>query len=30
VALTVVLTVVVSVISIAYLKLSERGHVTRY
>jgi ABC-type sugar transport system permease subunit len=30
VALTVVLTVVVSVISIAYLKISERGHVTRY
>ena len=30
VALTVVLTLVVSLISIAYLKISERGNVTRY
>ena len=30
VALTVVLTVAVSVVSIVYLKISERGHVTRY
>jgi ABC-type sugar transport system permease subunit len=30
VALTVVLTMVVSVISIVYLRISERGHVTRY